>query len=144
MVENTGAGSTVDFAKLAGKKILIVEDDAFLHNLLADKLEQLRKNGIEVYPTFSGKEALEKAKEVHPDVVLLDVVLPGMNGFEVLEALRKDPELKNVSVIILSNLNQDKDKQRAKELGVTDYMVKANFMLEELVERIVTILEKGK
>ena len=144
MVENTGAGSTVDFAKLAGKKILIVEDDAFLHNLLADKLEQLRKNGIEVYPTFSGKEALEKAKEVHPDVVLLDVVLPGMNGFEVLEALRKDPELKDVSVIILSNLNQDKDKERAKELGVTDYMVKANFMLEELVERIVTILEKGK
>ena len=144
MVENTGAGSTVDFAKLAGKKILIVEDDAFLHNLLADKLEQLRKNGIEVYPTFSGKEALEKAKEVHPDVVLIDVVLPGMNGFEVLEALRKDPELKDVSVIILSNLNQDKDKQRAKELGVTDYMVKANFMLEELVERIVTILEKGK
>jgi len=144
MVENTGTGSTVDFQKLTGKKILIVEDDAFLHNLLADKLEQLRKNGIEVYPTFSGKEALEKAKEVHPDVVLLDVVLPGMNGFEVLEALRKDPELKDVSVIILSNLNQDKDKQRAKELGVTDYMVKANFMLEELVERIVTILEKGK
>jgi len=144
MVENTGTGSKVDFQKLTGKKILIVEDDAFLHNLLADKLEQLRKNGIEVYPTFSGKEALEKAKEVHPDVVLLDVVLPGMNGFEVLEALRKDPELKDVSVIILSNLNQDKDKQRAKELGVTDYMVKANFMLEELVERIVTILEKGK
>ena len=144
MVENTGAGSTVDFAKLAGKKILIVEDDAFLHNLLADKLEQLRKNGIEVYPTFSGKEALEKAKEVHPDVVLLDVVLPGMNGFEVLEALRKDPELKDVSVIILSNLNQDKDKQRAKELGVTDYMVKANFMLEELVERITTILSQRK
>ena len=144
MVENTGAGSTVDFAKLAGKKILIVEDDAFLHNLLADKLELLRKNGIEVFPTFSGKEALEKAKEVRPDIVLLDVVLPGMNGFEVLEALRKDPDLKNVSVIILSNLNQDKDKQRAKELGVTDYMVKANFMLEELVERIVTTLEKGK
>ena len=144
MVENTGAGSTVDFAKLAGKKILIVEDDAFLHNLLADKLELLRKNGIEVFPTFSGKEALEKAKEVRPDIVLLDVVLPGMNGFEVLEALRKDPDLKNVSVIILSNLNQDKDKQRAKELGVTDYMVKANFMLEELVERIVTILERVK
>ena len=144
MVENTGAGSTVDFAKLAGKKILIVEDDAFLHNLLADKLEQLRKKGIEVYPPFSGKEALEKAKEVHPDVVLLDVVLPGMNGFEVLEALRKDPELKDVSVIILSNLNQDKDKERAKELGVTDYMVKANFMLEELVERITTILSQRK
>jgi len=144
MGENAGEASKVDFSKLTGKKILIVEDDAFLHNLLADKLEQLRKNGIEVYPTFSGKEALEKAKEVHPDIVLLDVVLPGMNGFEVLEALRKDPDLKNVSVIILSNLNQDKDKQRAKELGVTDYMVKANFMLEELVERIVTILEKGK
>ena len=144
MVENTGTGSTVDFQKLTGKKILIVEDDAFLHNLLADKLEQLRKNGIEVYPTFSGKEALEKAKEVHPDVVLLDVVLPGMNGFEVLEALRKDPELKDVSVIILSNLNQDKDKQRAKELGVTDYMVKASFMLEELVERITTILSQRK
>src|SRR3989344_1886674 len=144
MVENTGTGSTVDFQKLTGKKILIVEDDAFLHNLLADKLELLRKNGIEAFPTFGGKEALEKAKEVRPDIVLLDVVLPGMNGFEVLEALRKDPDLKNVSVIILSNLNQDKDKQRAKELGVTDYMVKANFMLEELVERIVTILEKGK
>ena len=144
MGENTGEAAKVDFSKLTGKKILIVEDDAFLHNLLADKLELLRKNGIEVYPTFSGKEALEKAKEVHPDIVLLDVVLPGMNGFEVLEALRKDPDLKNVSVIILSNLNQDKDKQRAKELGVTDYMVKANFMLEELVERIVTLLEKGK
>jgi two-component system alkaline phosphatase synthesis response regulator PhoP len=128
-------------ASLSGKKILIVEDDSFLHSLLADNMSLLRDKGLEVIPTFNGEDALKAARERKPDVVLLDIVLPGMNGFEVLEELKKDKELKDVPVIILSNLSQDEDIKRGKDLGADEFLVKANFTLDVLTEKIANVLE---
>lgn len=130
-----------DLSGIAGKKVLVVEDDQFLHNLLADHLKTLRDQGVKVIPAFNGEEALERAREQAPDIILLDVVLPGMNGFEVLQEIRNDPQLKDVPVVILSNLSMDKDIERGKELGVAEYIVKANFTLDQLVEKISDVLK---
>lgn len=130
-----------DLSGIAGKRVLIVEDDQFLHNLLADHLKTLRDQGVEAIPAFNGEEALEKARAQAPDIILLDVVLPGMNGFEVLQEIRNDPKLKNVPVVILSNLSMDKDMERGKELGVAEYIVKANFTLDQLVGKISDVLK---
>lgn len=125
---------------LTGKKVLIVEDDPLLHTLLSDKLQQLREKGVEVTPCMNAEEGLQKAKEVHPDLMLLDLVLPGMTGFELLEELRKDPALQTAPVIILSNLSADGDKERAKKLGVIGYLVKADFSLSEISGAVEEVL----
>jgi len=124
-----------------GKKVLIIEDDPLLHTLLTDKLAQLRAEGLDMYPTMNAEEGLEKAKEVKPDVILLDLVLPGMTGFEFLEKLRAIPELAHTRVAILSNLSDDSDKEKAKSLGVVAYLVKANFSLSEISDAIRQILQ---
>ncbi len=125
---------------LKGKKVLIVEDDPLLHNLLADKMAQLRESGVEVFPMVNGEEGLAKSKEVHPDLILLDIVLPGMTGFEFLEKLRAEPELAKVPVVVLSNLSADTDKEKARSLGVIAYLVKADFSLSEISEAVSEIL----
>lgn len=130
MVENFG-----------GKKVIIVEDDPLLHNLLTDKLSQLREKGLEIYPVMNAEEGLSKAREVKPDLVMLDLVLPGMSGFEFLEKLRAEEGLAKTRVVILSNLSDDSDKERAKQLGVTAYLVKADFSLSEISNAIEELLE---
>ncbi|KKW40328.1 hypothetical protein A3I46_00245 [Candidatus Kaiserbacteria bacterium RIFCSPLOWO2_02_FULL_54_13] len=125
---------------IKGKKILIIEDDRLLHNLLADKMMQLREKGIEVYPTMNAEEGMAKAVEVHPDLILLDIVLPGMTGFEFLERLRKEAGLEKTPVIILSNLNADTDKERARSLGALAYLVKANLSLSEISKTVESVL----
>src|SRR3989344_3173238 len=132
---------TEQSAVLAGKKILIVEDDPLLHNLLSDKMAQLREKGIEVYPTMNAEEGLAKAKEVQPDLIMLDIVLPGMTGFEFLEHLRKEVGLEKTPVVVLSNLSDDSDKERARGLGVVAYLVKADFSLSEISSAIEELLE---
>ncbi len=127
-------------SNLTGKKILIVEDDPLLHNLLADKMVQLREKGVEVFPMVNGEEGLVKAREVKPDLVMLDIVLPGMTGFEFLEQLRKEPGLEQTPVVVLSNLSDESDKDRAKKLGVVAYLVKADFSLSEISSAIEEIL----
>src|SRR3990167_4645875 len=131
-------------ADFMGKKILIVEDDPLLHNLLSDKMAQLREKGIEVYPTMNAEEGLAKAREVIPDLVMLDIVLPGMTGFEFLEQLRKEAGLEKTPVVVLSNLSDDSDKARAKSLGVIAYLVKADFSLGEISSAIEELLQDGK
>ena len=126
---------------MQGKKVLIIEDDPLLHTLLTDKLAQLRTEGLEMYPTMSGEEGLAKAREVKPDIILLDLVLPGMTGFELLEKLRADPSIAHTPVAILSNLSDDSDKEKAKSLGVVAYLVKANFSLSEISTAIRQILQ---
>ncbi len=117
----------------ANTKILIVEDDDFLRSLAVTKLQ---KEGFTVLTSANGEEGLESAKLNKPDVVLLDLLLPGIDGFEVLERIRKDSEIGKTRVIIFSNLGEEEDIKRGKGLGANDYLVKASFTLDELVDKI--------
>lgn len=119
---------------------MIVEDDPLLHNLLADKMALLREKGVEVLPMVNAEEGLEKAIEAKPDLILLDLVLPGMTGFEFLEKLRGQAGLEKTPVVILSNLSGDEDKERAKKLGVIAYLIKADFSLSEISGAVEEIL----
>jgi DNA-binding response OmpR family regulator len=120
------------------KKILLVEDDKFLRELMSKKLLSL---DFEVSTASDGEEGLEKIKAEKPEVVLLDLILPGINGFEVLEKAKKDPETANIPVIILSNLGQSEDIERGLKLGAKDFLVKAHFTPQEIVNKLKSILE---
>ncbi|PIP55490.1 MAG: response regulator [Candidatus Zambryskibacteria bacterium CG_4_9_14_3_um_filter_42_9] len=136
-----GAINQDTFEWLKGKKVLIIEDDTLLQDLLANKLADLRSHGLEVYPVFDGRKALEVTKKEKPDIIILDLMLPGVTGFEFLEALRKDEETKDSAVIVLSNLNQDSDKEKAMKLGVKEYLVKADISLDSVSEKIAELLK---
>lgn len=112
---------------------MIVEDDRLLRDMMSRKLE---KEGYEVILVVDGSEAESKIKEERPDVVLLDLILPGVNGFEILEAIKKDDNLKDIPVIILSNLGQKSEVDRGIELGASDYLVKAHFTPSEIIEKL--------
>lgn len=122
-----------------GNKVLLAEDDKFIS--LAYK-DGLKRSGFEVIHAENGKKALELAKSEKPDIIMLDVIMPEMNGFEVLEELKKDKDLKNIPVVVLSNLGQESDIKRGQELGATDYMIKSNFSLSEVSEKIKNILKQ--
>jgi len=115
------------------KKVLIIEDDSFLQGLEAGKL---KKEGYEVITASSGTEAMKKINEPGIDIILLDLILPDIDGFEILQKIKVTETLKNVPVIVFSNLSEEKDIKRSKELGATDFMVKSNFTLEELIEHV--------
>ena len=113
--------------------ILLAEDDKFISRAYTDGLSRA---GFNVIPAMDGNEALAKARENKPDLVLLDLIMPGKNGFETLEELKADSKLKNIPVIVLSNLGQETDIEQAKKLGAADYMVKANYSLQEVIDKI--------
>ncbi|MEA1929310.1 MAG: response regulator [Patescibacteria group bacterium] len=113
--------------------VLIVEDDEFLRVLTAKRLE---KEGFEVAVAVDGESALTIAAKSDPSLILLDLLLPGVNGFEVLGQLKKDAELKKVPVIVFSNLGQKEDIEKAKGLGASDYLIKANFTLDDVIVKI--------
>ena len=119
-------------------KIVIVEDDKFLRELITQKI---LKEGYQVVGAVNGEEGVAKTKEVKPDLVLLDLILPGIDGFEVLRQIKEDPETYKVPVIILSNLGQKDDVERGVQLGASDYMVKAHFTPGEIVAKIKAILK---
>ena len=121
-------------------KLLIIEDDKFLRDLIAQKLV---REGFKVTPAAGGEEGLKAARENRPDLILLDLVLPGMDGFEILEQLKKDPQLSSIPVLILSNLSQKEDIDRALALGAIDFMIKANYTPGEITEKIKSILKKS-
>lgn len=118
------------------KKIFILEDEEILLDALTQKL---RKEGFVVVGARDGKEGLQKITEEKPDLVLLDILLPGMNGFEVLENLRKNPLTRDIAVIIISNSGQPVEIERALKLGVKDYLVKAQFDPAEVIEKVHTV-----
>ena len=120
------------------KKILIVEDDAFLQGLEATKI---KKAGYEILTASSGEEGMEKINQPGINLVLLDLILPQFDGFEILKKVRETESIKNLPVIVFSNLSEEKDIERATKLGATDFMVKSNFTLDELVERIKKVLK---
>ena len=117
----------------SGKVVCIIEDDLFLLKAYQVKFE---KEHIAIQTASDGKEALACLAGDPPAVVLLDLILPGVGGFDVLEAIRKNEKWKNVPVIVLSNLSQSKDLDRAKALGVEDYLVKANTKIQDIVEKV--------
>jgi len=115
------------------KNILIVEDDEFLRTLMSKKLSSA---GFNVSAATDGEKAIEKIKEEKPDLVLLDLILPSIDGFEVLSKIKQDSETKNIPVIILSNLGQKEEIEKGLKLGASDYLIKAQFTTEEILEKI--------
>lgn len=121
-----------------GKKILIVEDDKFLRDVIAKKLV---KEGYIIIEAMNGEEGLLKIKEDKPDLILLDLILPGMDGFEFLELIKKNQESSQIPVVILSNLGQRDEIKRGFELGAIDYLVKAHFPPSEIVKKVNDVLK---
>ena len=119
------------------KKILIVEDDQFLLQMYATKLEL---EGFAVLEATNGREGLKVAKKEKPDLILLDLNLPEIDGFEVLGQLRNDPETKDFKVIVLTNFSQKEHIDRCLNLGADDYLIKAHFVPSEVVKKIKDIL----
>ena len=121
------------------KKILLVEDDVFMVELLAKDLETA---GYEVIVAKNGREGVKKFEESAPDIVLLDLLLPDQNGFETLRQIRRHPNGPSTKTMILSNIAEGPDMEEAKRLGVIEYLVKANFTLQEIVKKIQEVLAK--
>lgn len=115
------------------KKVLIVEDDDFLRSLAVTKLE---KEGFSVLMAADGQTGLATATAEIPDLIILDLMLPVMSGFDVLKTLKATDATKNIKVIVFSNLGEDSDIKTCLDMGANDYLVKANFTLDELVEKI--------
>lgn len=115
-------------------KILIVEDDKFLRELLESKLR--KEKDFTIVTAKDGEEGLQKAREEDPDLIILDLILPGLNGFEVLEKIKSSTAIADIKVIVLSNLGQKEDIDRAMKLGAEDYLIKAHFTLEEIIKKI--------
>jgi len=114
-------------------KILIIEDEKLVLELIQKKLTNER---YEVSVARDGEEGMEKMRKFQPDLVLLDIVMPKMDGFEVLEEMRKDKDLQDINVIVISNSGQPVELDRARELGANDWLVKAEFDPEEVVEKV--------
>ncbi len=119
--------------KQPAKKILLVEDDDSLANVYLARLEV---EGFEVRRVPNGEDALAAAVEIKPDLVLLDVMMPKVNGFDVLDTLRNTPETANLKVVMLTALSQENDKARAEQLGADDYLVKSQVVISDVIERI--------
>lgn len=115
------------------KKILVIEDDRSLQNAL---VEVIRQEGFESESALDGEEGLAKIKTFGPDLILLDIILPKKDGFEVLSEIKKDEAIKNIPVLILTNLEEMDNVQKALDLGATNYMVKSDFSLKDVVEKI--------
>jgi DNA-binding response OmpR family regulator len=122
------------------KTVLIVEDDMFLSGLLRAKLE---KENFAIIQAQDGIGALDMLKTTRPDLILLDLILPRKNGFEVLQEIHQDPQLQKLPVVIISNLGQETDIVRGKELGAKAYYVKARLSIDELVLKVKEFLEQG-
>jgi len=122
--------------------ILLAEDDQFLSSLVAQRLE---KEGYRIKSATDGKQVLKVFEETVPDLILMDIVMPEMNGIEVLKLIKKEEKYKDVLVIIFSNLGQEHEVEEARKAGADDFLVKVNFTLKEVVEKITALLKaKGK
>lgn len=120
-------------------RLLIIEDDDFLRSLAVTKLE---KEGYVMETATTGDAGLEQVMKLPPDLVILDLMLPNVSGFEVLEKIRANESTKDLKVVVFSNLGEEADIKRCMDLGVSEYLVKANFTLDELAEKIRMIVGK--
>lgn len=121
-----------------GKKILIVDDDKFLLDMYTFKFKE---KGFEVTQAFGSIDAINKLKGgVAPDVVLLDVVMPAMDGFELLALIKSEGLAQNAKIIVLSNLGQPADVEKGRSLGANGYVIKASSTPSQVVEKVMTVL----
>lgn len=128
------------FAKaLAETKILIIEDEQMLSDIVS---KRFREDKFQVFIANNGEVGLDMAEDVRPDLILLDLIMPGMGGFDVLKKLKESNDLRVIPVVILSNLAQEGEIARARRLGVADFLVKADFTPTQIVERTKSILAK--
>lgn len=123
------------------QKILLIEDEMRLHKMF-ESLFSMEK--LELISAYDGESGLKLAEETTPDLILLDLILPIKNGFETLNALKKNPRLANIPVIILTNLEGKRDKEMAFSSGACAYLVKANFSLKEILAKIKEVLREHK
>ncbi|MBI4812641.1 response regulator [Candidatus Falkowbacteria bacterium] len=119
-------------------KILLVEDDPFLLNMYATKFEL---ENFKVIVAEDGEKGVKLAMKESPDIILLDIILPKMNGFEVLKKLKDDKELSKIPVILLTNLSQKNEIEQGLAMGAKDYLIKAHFMPSEVVDKIKEVLK---
>ncbi|HMS93233.1 MAG TPA: response regulator [Candidatus Saccharibacteria bacterium] len=115
------------------KRILLVEDDVALSAVYKSRLEL---EGFEIREVSNGEDALSAALEYKPDLIVLDAMMPKISGFDVLDILRNTPETGNIKIVMLTALSQPKDKERAENLGVDDYLVKSQVVIGDVVERV--------
>ena len=120
------------------KKILIIEDDTFLRELLVRKV---REEKFETITAVDGEEGVKKIKSEKPDLILLDLILPGIDGYEVLTRIKDDSDISFIPVIIISNLGQKEEVEKGLKLGAVDYLIKANFTPEDIIDKVRTALK---
>ncbi len=123
------------------KKILLIEDDPMLLDMYNLKFSEA---GYTVFKAESGKKGFELAKKNQPDIILLDIILPQMDGFTVMENLKKDKDTAKIPVFFLTNLKQDEDIKRGKKLGAVDYLVKASLTPAQILKRVEHFLKTKK
>lgn len=114
-------------------KVLFIDDDNFLRKVYK---AELGDHGYEVELAVDGEEGLQKVQTMDPDLIILDMIMPKKNGFEVLTTLQSDPKTKNIPVIILSNLGQEDDVKKGLDLGAVDYLVKDNITLSAIIDKV--------
>lgn len=124
---------------MEGKVILLVDDDLTLLEMYEDRL---KAEGFSIVRATNGQEALQKAREIKPALIILDIMMPKVNGFDVLKDLRADNEYKDIPIIVLTALIQDVDKAQGKKLGATDYIIKSETMPGEVIAKIKKALTK--
>ena len=129
----------MDKEKKKEKKIVLVEDDSLMSSILA---AHLIKEGFNIISVTEGAQAFERIQAEQPSIVLLDIVLPGVGGFDILAKLKQDESTKSIPVLILSNLGSKEEIERGIDLGAEDYLVKANSMVEEITGKIQKILDR--
>lgn len=118
-------------------KIVLAEDEEMISTAYKEGFSYL---GYDISIAWNGAEAIESITQSMPDILLLDVIMPIMNGFEALELIRSNPKFKKLPIIMLTNLSQPSDKEHAFSLGATDYLIKSDITLKELVARIKEVL----
>ncbi|HLD30982.1 MAG TPA: response regulator [Patescibacteria group bacterium] len=122
-------------------RILLVEDDAFISDIYAAKF---KKEGFVVFTALDGEIGLEVSKKELPDIILLDILMPKMDGFQVLTQLKELNQTKKIPVILLSNLGQAEDVKKGFTLGAEDFLIKAHFVPQDVVKRVETLLKLSK
>lgn len=117
--------------------VLLVEDDEMLHSMY---IQKFTREGYEVLSGYNGAEGVQLAAEHKPDIILLDIIMPKMDGFAALKKIKKDPTTAEIPVILLTNLGQEEDIRKGKELGAADYFIKANHTPQEVVDKVKEVI----
>ena len=136
-IRSEAEGSSADFQNKQGPTLLLIEDDKFLRELVTKKLV---KEGFTVLEAADGETGLAMLRQNMPQLLLLDLLLPGMDGFEVLKEIKSDKTVSSIPVVVLSNLGQQEDIDMAHNLGAKDFLVKAKFTPAEIVQKVKEIL----